>query len=121
MLGSVVLSSYRQGSLGHFPAEARIKKIHPLKIAYISFKNNVFLIFWETERSGLKIEKVLIFSEKKRKKNIFKKFLYIRREFSELEKNFKRPNLKKFLTFWEIELSRPKLKNSWYFKRELPS
>ena len=91
MLGSVVLSSYRQGSLGHFPAEARIKKIHPLKIAYISFKNNVFLIFWETERSGLKIEKVLIFSEKKGKRIFLKNSCILGENFLSWKKILKDP------------------------------
>ena len=40
-----------------------------------------------------------------------KNFLYFRRKLSEFEK--------KCLTFWEIELSSPKLKSFLYFKKEL--
>ena len=68
----------------------KTKNIHSEKISYI-FSKKRFLIFQEIELSGVKIKKVLIFSQK----NFFyilghgtflKNFLYFGRELYELKK-----------------------------------
>ena len=45
-------------------------------------------------------------------------FLYFRKELSEIEKR-KKPALKKFLIFQEMEISSLKLKKLLYFRTEL--
>ena len=84
----------------------KTKNIHSEKISYI-FSKKRFLIFQEIELSGVKIKKVLIFSQK----NFFyilghgtflKNFLYFGRELYELKK--KKSALKFFFIFREMEL-----------------
>ena len=108
--GVRLVSSILWSHLGRFSAEAR-KKSPPQK----------FFIFWEMELSCPTVKKVLIFSRKKRflyfgKRNFSKNnILYFRKELSELKK-FKKPTLKKFLMFREMQLSSPKLKKLLIFQ-----
>ena len=115
----------------------KIKNIHSEKISYI-FSKKRFLIFQKMELSGVKIKKVLIFSQK----NFFyilghgtflKNFLYFGRELYELKKkknalwnfflyfgkwNFLNGTLMFFSFFPFISrgnLQTLKKKNFWYF------
>ena len=71
----------------------KIKNIHSEKISYI-FSKKRFLIFQKMELSGVKIKKVLIFSQKNffyilGHGTFFKNFLYFGRELYELKKKKK--------------------------------
>ena len=69
-----------------------------IKVSYIFSKAKVFLIFWETELSSPKIKKF--------------------QEGTFRAQKIKKPNLKKFLIFCEIEHSCRNLKKVFYISGE---
>ena len=86
-------------------------------------KKKYFFYFGKLNSLTLILKKVLIFSQKCfflyfGKWNFSKNFLFFRRGLSELEK-LKKPTLKKFLIFREMELSVPCLKNSYFFLKKI--
>ena len=84
-----------------------------MKLSYISSKK-VFLIFQEMELFGLRLKNFLIFFQKKA-------FLIFRETELSSTKNFpswkneKTHSEKKFILFWEMQLSSPKVKKLLYF------
>ena len=95
-------------------------------------QKRVFLMFREMELSSPTIKNPLIFLQIKklffRKWNFLKNFLYFPKRGNFPDSENKKSTLKKFILFWEMELSSLKLKkliyflkkkNLLYFRREL--
>ena len=85
-------------------------------------QKRVFLMFWEMELSSPTIKNPLIFLQIKklffRKWNFLKNFLYFPKRGNFPDSENKKSTLKKFILFWEMELSSLKLKKLIYFLKK---
>ena len=111
-------SSIFKDYLVHFPAPA--SKVFLEKKFLMLSQKNVILIFRGMELSSPKTKKCIIFPRKNFSyilgNRTFLKNLFFRGNFPS-SKNKKKPTLKKFLIFREMELFSPKLKKLFIFQK----